>query len=369
VSLTFQARSAARRFDVSLEMAAGETVAVLGPNGAGKSTLLGLVAGLVRPDTGRAQLGELVLFDSGPDRPGRWLAPHRRGVALLAQDALLFPHLSVRGNVAFGPRSAGAGRASAGTAADRWLDEVGAADLAGRKPAELSGGQAQRVAIARALAAEPGVLLLDEPLSALDVSATPTIRRMLRRVLADRTAIIVTHDPLDAYLLADRVFVMEDGRIVEQGTTRDVLDRPRVRFTADLTGVNLFHGRRTASGLITDEGVEIEAAPGGPELGERAAATLRPAAVRVSALAAGPPGSDGDSNAGSAGDHSRAARDGMNRLVATVRDLEAYGDTVRVRTEWLSADAPPVLVADLDLVTGSRVALSFAAADVRTHAA
>lgn len=353
MNLSFQARSAARGFDVGLEIAAGETVAVLGPNGAGKSSLLGLIAGLLRPDAGRAQLGGRVLFDRGPGRPDRWLAPHRRGVALLAQDALLFPHLSVRGNVAFGPRSAGAGRAAAGAAADRWLGEVDAAELARRKPAELSGGQAQRVAIARALAAEPGLLLLDEPLSALDVTATPTIRRMLRRVLADRAAIIVTHDPLDAYLLADRVVVMDEGRIVEQGATRAVLDRPRVRFTADLAGVTLFHGRRTASGLVTDDGVEILAAPDGPPLGERVAATLRPSAVRVSAPA----------------DQSEPLNDGRNRLEATVRDLEASGDTVRVHTDWLSADIPPVLAADLDLVAGSRVVLSFAADDVTVYRA
>ncbi|WP_441725172.1 sulfate/molybdate ABC transporter ATP-binding protein [Glaciibacter sp. 2TAF33] len=367
MQLSFAARSAARGFDVGLEIMAGETVAVLGPNGAGKSTLLGLIAGLVRPDAGRARLGDRVLFDRGPDRPDRWLAPHRRGVALLAQDALLFPHLSVRGNVAFGPRSAGNGRAAATATADHWLGEVDASDLARRRPDELSGGQAQRVAIARALAAEPGLLLLDEPLSALDVTATPTIRRMLRRVLAARTALIVTHDPLDAYLLADRVVVMDAGRIVEQGATRDVLDRPRVRFTADLAGVTLFHGLRTASGLVTDDGAEILAALGGPGVGERVAATLRPAAVRVSAPRGEGPGAPGDATADGAPDRSRAGRDGMNRLTATVRDLEASGDTVRVHTEWLSADVPPVLVADLDLVTGSRVVLSFAAADVTVY--
>ena len=158
---------AARRFDVEFDVAAGEVLAVLGPNGAGKSTALHVIAGLLRPDTGVVRVGGRTLTDTAA---GIQVATHDRRVGLLLQDPLLFPHLSVQANVEFAPRSRGAGRARARAAAERWLGEVGVSDLAGRKPGQLSGGQAQRVAIARALAAEPEVLLLDEPLAGLDVA-------------------------------------------------------------------------------------------------------------------------------------------------------------------------------------------------------
>ena len=227
---------------MAVEVADGETLALLGPNGAGKSTLLGVLAGLVRPDHGRVVLDGEVLTDVGPGRPGLMVAPHARRTALLGQDALLFPHLDALENVAFGPRSAGTARRTARADAQRWLDEVGVGELSGRRPSQLSGGQAQRVAVARALAADPRVLLLDEPMAALDVAVQPALRQMLRRVLADRTAIVVTHDPLDALLLADRVVVLEAGRVVEDGPSREVLSRPRSAFAARLAGLNLVRG-------------------------------------------------------------------------------------------------------------------------------
>ncbi|WP_426521280.1 sulfate/molybdate ABC transporter ATP-binding protein [Diaminobutyricibacter sp. McL0618] len=373
MTVSFDARLRSRDFDISIDVADGETLAVLGPNGAGKSTLLGVLAGLIRPDDGRASLGERVLFDLSAEPP-TWLAPHRRGVVLLAQEPLLFPHLTVRANVAFGPRSAGASRADAAARAEHWLTETETLGLADRKPGELSGGQAQRVAIARALAAEPQLLLLDEPLAALDVAVAPTIRRMLRRVIADRTVIVVTHDPLDAYLLSDRVVIVGGGRVVEEGPTRDVLERPRAAFTAQLAGVSLLTGRRTPAGLITDEGVAISAvesrsvtvgggsvaarSPSGSAAGfgadSRVTAALRPSAVRVDIRDPG---------------RSAVVPDGMNSVVATVRDLEPHGDLVRVRTEWLSADVTPGRVADLDLAPGTPVVLWFAPADVDLYPA
>jgi len=345
VSFVFDARVAERRFDVALTVEPGETVAVLGPNGAGKSTLLGLAAGLLRADSGRASLGRTVLFDADT---GVFTPPHSRGVSLLAQDALLFPHLTVLENVAFGPRSAGLGTAESHAVARRWLDEVEASDFAARRPAQLSGGQAQRIAVARALASDPQLLLLDEPMAALDVSVAPAIRRMLRRVLADRTVVVVTHDILDAFTLADRVVVVDRGTVVEQGRTREVLERPRHPFTAGLAALNLLVGVRTERGIRLDDGSEIVGADSGVEVGVRAAAAMRPSAVRVSI----------DEPHGAA-----------NRVLAPVHDLEPRGDLVRVRSLHVAADVTPALVADLDLGLGSPVWFAFDADDVAVYPA
>jgi len=340
--LTFQATVEARRFDLALEVPEGTTLAVLGPNGAGKSTLLELVAGLLRPDSGAADWQGTAFF--GPDG---WLPPHRRGVALLAQEALLFPHLSVLENVAFGPRSAGDSRAASRATAQRWLDEVEAGDLAAKRPSELSGGQAQRVAIARALAADPALLLLDEPLAALDIAVTPTLRRMLRRVLAGRTAIIVTHEVLDALTLADRVVVLGHGGVVEQGDTREVLERPRHPFTAELAGLNLLLGRAVVGGLDTPVGTV--AAATGLAVGTRAGAALRPSAITVHAS-------------------EPRARAGVDVMRIEVRDLEPRGDAIRVRTDDLFADITPAQAAALDLVPGSAAWFAFATEDVSVYA-
>lgn len=201
VAVTLAERGVAAAFTVP----SGRTLALLGPNGVGKSSVVAMIAGLLAPDRGRVRIGGRGVVDVADGRPGTWMPAHRRGVALMAQEPLLFPHLSVLDNVAFGPRCAGAARAEAKQRAQHWLREVGAERFAQRKPGELSGGQAQRVAIARVLAAAPDVVLLDEPLSALDVTARPELRQVLRRVLADRTAVIITHDPRDVDELADHV--------------------------------------------------------------------------------------------------------------------------------------------------------------------
>ncbi|TQL69816.1 ABC transporter family protein [Nocardioides albertanoniae] len=224
-ALHLRAVIAQRGIDVTLDVAAGETVALTGPNGAGKSSLLGVIAGLLRPDDGEVRLGDRVLATT---------PPHARGVALLAQDPLLFPHMSVLANVAFAPRSRGVRRRQANELATRQLDQIGAADLATRKPSQISGGQAQRVAVARALAAEPELLLLDEPMASLDVDVRPALRQTLHDALEDRTAIIVTHDAADARALADRVVVLEAGHIVEQGPAQQVLDDPQSAFATRL---------------------------------------------------------------------------------------------------------------------------------------
>lgn len=370
-ALALDAGVAARRVRLALEVAEGETVAVMGPNGAGKSTLFGLCAGLLRPDSGSVTLGARVLADSR----GAWVPPHRRGVALLAQEPLLFPHLSVLENVAFAPRAAGASRAAARTAAERWLAEVGADELAGRRPAQLSGGQAQRVAIARALAAEPQVLLLDEPFAALDVAAAPALRRLLRRVLEGRTAMVVTHEPLDAHLLADRVVVLEGGRVAEAGPTVQLLERPRSRFAAGLAGLNFLRGRTTAPGRLAVDGL-------GEVSGTLAEAGAVPAdevrADRVPSVAVPAAGEDGiavfrpaDLSVFPADDVPHGSP--RNAWHAVVRELEPRGAQVRLHCDagghLLVADLTPAAAAELDLVPGRAVVLVAKAAAVSVYTA
>lgn len=343
MTLECTARIAARNIDVTFSLSAGETVAVMGPNGAGKSTLLGVLAGLVRADHGSAALNGQTLYDDDG-----WLPPHARNIALLAQDALLFPHLSVLENVAFGPRCAGVPRSAAKDTAHRWLQEVDAADLADRRPASLSGGQAQRVAVARALAAEPHLLLLDEPLAALDISVAPMLRRTLRRVLEGRSAVIVTHDIVDALLLADRVVIIDGGRIVEDGPTRLVLEQPRSSFAAGLAGVNLVTGRTVPGGLRSPEGVRL-AALTDEELpyGEEAAAIFSPRAVAVHRI--------------------RPAGSPRNILAVTLTDVEQQGARTTVRAGHLSAEITSASAAELDLVPGAEVFFSVKSAEVSVY--
>lgn len=352
MTFTFNAAVRERNFDVSFTVGPGETVAVMGPNGAGKSTLLDLIAGLLHPDSGRAVLDGKVLFEARDD--GRtWLAPHRRGTALLAQDPLLFPHLSALDNVAFGPRSSGSSRTFARNKAQEWLNAVEAGGLAQRRPGELSGGQAQRVAVARALAASPELLLLDEPLAALDIHAAPLLRRLLKHVLAGRSAIIITHDVLDALMLADRVIVLEHGRITEEGPTRQVLQRPRSRFAAGLAGLNLLAGTVTEDGITTADGVHFSGQhDDGLEPGQDGVAAFPPSAVSVFL--------------------SEAHGSPRNSMAVTVTDLEPHGDQIRVRAGAhgeLAADITPAAVADLGLAPGMTVYFVTKAAAVSVYPA
>ena len=342
MTLHLDARVAERGFDVRLDVAEGETLAILGPNGAGKSTLLSILAGLLRPDSGSARLHGKSLFDLDL---GQWLPPHQRGISLLAQEPLLFPHLSALENVAFGPRSAGRSRAEARASARHWLAAVEAAELSSSRPAQLSGGQAQRVAIARALAPEPRLLLLDEPLAALDVAVAPTLRRMLRGVLSGRTAILVTHEVLDALTLADRVVVLGDGEIVEQGVTAEVLQRPRHPFTARLAGLNLLTGVRTATGLRMPDGTLV-VGPGTGAIGAAAAAATRPSAVCVHVEQPHVP----------------------NEFAVVVQDLEPRGDSVRVRSASMAADISPGRAAALGLSPGLPVWFALPETEVSIYA-
>lgn len=347
MSLTATIRVPERDVDVTVEVPDGRTVAVLGPNGAGKSTTLAAIAGLLHPSAGEIRLDDRNLFSAnGSDR---FVPPHSRGIGLLAQDARLFPHLSVLDNVAFGPRSAGMPRGRARERAHHWLAEVDATALADRRPSALSGGQAQRVAIARALATEPHLLLLDEPLSALDVEAAPAVRQLLRRVLADRTTLLVTHDVLDAVLLADEVVVLDAGRVVERGPTATVLTRPTSAFAARIAGLNLVRGTLHGDAVVGPGGVRVAGLVDESVHDEDAAvAVFSPAAVGVYRVA--PQGSP------------------RTAVRATVTDLEPHGHQVRVHTAYLSADITPAALADLALTPGDEVVLTVKASEVAIYA-
>jgi len=349
VTLEYDALVADRGVELAFEVAAGETVALLGPNGSGKSTVLSVISGLLRPDRARVVLDGRVLTELGDSGREVFVAPHDRRVASLAQEPLLFPHLSVLDNVAFGPRSGGSTKSASREAARHWLAEVGIEDLADRRPDQVSGGQAQRAAVARALAAEPRLLLLDEPMAALDVAVTPALRQMLRHVLADRTAIVVTHDVLDALLLADRVIVLEDGRVVERGASTEVLTRPRSAFAARIAGLNLVAGTWRDGAVQAGNGRRIagEAADPAPADGAPAVAVFSPAAVAV--FRSAPGGSP------------------RNAFEVTVTELEPQHGHVRVRAGELSADVTAQSVAELDLAPGVPAVFAVKATEVSVY--
>jgi molybdate transport system ATP-binding protein len=239
--------------EIGLRVGAGEVVAVVGPNGAGKTTLLRALAGLEALDRGRVELDGTVLDDVAS---GTHVPPERRQVSLSFQDCLLFPHLNVVENVAYGLRQRGTSRAIAHEAAGGWLERMGLGNRLRSRPSELSGGESQRVALARALATDPRLLLLDEPLSALDVSTRAEIRRVLRTELEASTAatVIVTHNPVEAMTLADRLVVVENGGVIQHGAPAEIAARPRSRYVAEFVGLNLFRGRSDGDRIDVEEG-------------------------------------------------------------------------------------------------------------------
>jgi molybdate transport system ATP-binding protein len=338
--------------DLALDVGAtgGETVAVLGPNGAGKTTFLRAVAGLVPLDRGRVALGDLVLDDPAT---GAWVATEHRPIGFVFQDHLLFPHLSAVDNVAFGLRARRRRRGEADRVARSWLDRLGLLDHAASKPAQLSGGQAQRVALARALAVEPRLLLLDEPLAALDATTRIEVRRALRRHLADFAGprIVVTHDPVDAVAIADRVVVVESGRAVQAGTLTDLRNRPRSRYVADLVGVNLYRGRVQGDRFELDDGGALAIANDDAIAGD-AFALVRPHAVVL---------------------HRRAPEgSALNVWEGVVGAIDDEGERARVRV-----DAPVPLTAeitarsrhDLGLTVGDPIWISVKATEIELFAA
>ncbi|QLL05164.1 sulfate/molybdate ABC transporter ATP-binding protein [Mycobacterium vicinigordonae] len=354
--LELRAVVADRMVDVDFAVAAGEVLAVLGPNGAGKSTALHVIAGLIRPDAGLVRLGDRVLTDTAAKVE---VATHDRRVGLLLQDPLLFPHLSVAANVAFGPRSRRGMSRSGNTreSALRWLSEVGAESLANRKPRQLSGGQAQRVAIARALAAEPQALLLDEPLTGLDVAAAAAVRAVLREVVARSgcAVILITHDLLDVLTLADRVLVLESGRVCEVGPAAEVLAAPTSNFGARIAGVNLVSGTVGTDGALhTPAGQIWHGSGSGVTSGDAAVAVFGPSSVAV--FPSPPHGSP------------------RNAVEVTVSGLETRGPTVLVRgadqpdgAPGLAASITGQAAAELQLTPGRRVWFGVKAHEVALH--
>lgn len=331
-----EARLTVRRgnftLDLPLRAGAGEVVALLGPNGAGKTTALRALAGLLPLEEGHIHLdGE----------PVHLLPPERRPVGVVFQDHLLFPHLSALENVAFGPRCRGMPRRAAREHAAAWLERVGLGDHLAAKPRALSGGQAQRVALARALAVEPRLLLLDEPMAALDVRTRPEIRALLRRHLADfpGVTVLVTHDPLEAMALADRLVVVEEGHPVQEGAPAEIARRPRTGYIARLVGLNLHRGRADGRTVVLDasrgaEPLRLHLAE--PAQGEVFVA-FPPSAVRV---------------------HRAPPQGAGNRWPARVEAVEWQGDRVRVELEGpvqVAADIPPEAVAEAALTEGEEV--------------
>ena len=335
--------------DLSLNAADGETIGLLGPNGSGKSTTLRCLAGLDAPQTGRIDIAGVTVVDTtrGIDLP-----PEQRSVGFVFQDYLLFPHMSVLDNVAFGLRARGEARQSAERRAREWIDRLEIGDLASRKPRQLSGGQAQRVALARALVIEPDLLLLDEPLAALDAGTRASVRSLLRRHLADfhGAVVMVTHDPMDAMVLADRVVVLEDGHAVQSGTPGDVARRPESAYVAQLVGVNMLRGHAHDGVVTLDSGGEIRIANvaiSGPVI-----VALRPEAISVHLQH--PEGS------------------ARNVWQSRVSSLEARGDLVRLEVEGppaLTAVITPAAVADLGLHEGADVWLTAKATDLDVYPA
>ncbi len=325
---------------VTLDIAPGQVLGVLGPNGAGKTTLLRTIAGLTPVTRGTIRLADDILDEAATDT---FVPVEQRPVSVVFQDYRLFPHLTVTDNVAFPIRSRGAKRAAARSAARHWLTRFDLAGLANRHPHQLSGGQAQRVALARALAAAPQILLLDEPLAALDPQTRLDVRGQLRQHLSEFAGVclLVTHDPLEALILADHLLVLEDGQVTQLGAPADVARRPATPYVASLVGLNLYRGAVTGADAVRlDNGVKL-AAPAGALTGT-VLVTFRPSAVAVyldQPLHGSP----------------------RNSWPGVITSVELLADRVRLQVDGpVSAyvDVTPAAVADLRLTRGTDVWIS-----------
>jgi molybdate transport system ATP-binding protein len=344
-----------------LRVGPGEVLGVLGPNGAGKTTLLRALSGLDALSSGSIRLGDLTLDDAATDT---FVPTERRPVGLVFQNYRLFPHLDVRDNVAYAPRVQGASRRQARGAADTWLERLDLTALAARRPHEISGGQAQRVALARALAADPRLLLLDEPLSALDAKTRLDVRAQLRSHIDQFTGpvLIITHDPLEAMIMADRLLVIENGRVVQQGSPADVARQPATQYVARLVGLNLYTGTlqaATRSVYLDDGGTFIVTLDDDEPLAKEGArqaerpvlVVLRPSAITI---------------------HTARPTHASPRNVwkGTVAALELLADRVRVQVDATPpalVDISAAAVADLALRPGTGVWLSAKATETEAY--
>lgn len=336
------------RVQAEFAVASGAVLCLLGPNAAGKTTLLRALAGLTALDAGRVVLDGQVLEDTRADIR---VPPELRPIGVVFQDYRLFPHLSALENVAFGLRARGMSRHLARQHATGWLARVGLAEQESSRPRALSGGQAQRVAFARALVTEPAMLLLDEPLAALDAGARAELRRELQRHLAgyQGTCLIVTHDPIEAMTLADQLVVLEEGRITQVGTPEVVGAHPRSRYVAELVGLNLFRGHASEGAITLPEGARIVAADMNGRQGD-VFAVIHPRAVALY----------------------RDHPDGSPRNVwpGTPDALDIAGNTVRVHVRGsvpLVAEVTPAAVSALRLGDGGQVWATVKATEVLVY--
>ncbi|MBF6477510.1 ABC transporter ATP-binding protein [Nocardia cyriacigeorgica] len=332
---------------LALTVRAGEVVALLGPNGAGKTTALRALAGLTPLTDGAIRLDER-LWDAPPHT---FTPAEHRQVGVVFQDYLLFAHLNALDNVAFGLRARGMRRAAARARAGHWLERVGLGEYSQTKPRSLSGGQAQRVALARALATESKLLLLDEPLAALDASTRIRVRSDLAHHLGDYPGhtVLVTHDPLDAMVLADRLVIMEDGAVVQEGAPAEVARRPRSDYVANLVGLNLFRGTARGTVVDLDRGGELTIA-------EPATAAVH-LAFPPSAVSLHP---------------ERPAGSPRNTWPVTVAGVEQHAHTVRVRLDGTPpalADVTAATVAELRLRPGTELWAALKATEIHTYPA
>jgi molybdate transport system ATP-binding protein len=336
------------RLDITLSIVAGEVVALLGPNGAGKTTALRALAGLLPITGGYIRLAGRLLDD--PDRR-QWTPTERRSIGVVFQDYLLFPHMSALENIAYGPRNHGQDRYTARAQAAAWLDRVGLSTYARSKPRQLSGGQAQRVALARALAVQPDLLLLDEPLAALDARTRLDTRAELQRHLANHpgATLLVTHDPLDALVLSDRLVIIEDGRIVQEGDAATITAQPRTEYVARLVGLNLYRGSaRDHHVQISDDFVlTVADATDGDVF----------VAFPPTAVVLHPRRPDGSAR---------------NTWPATVSGIERHGDNLRVQLTGpitVAADITPAAAGHLRLFPGQQVWAAVKATETRAYPA
>jgi molybdate transport system ATP-binding protein len=328
-----------RTFRLELTLTVGaETVALVGPSGAGKSSILRTVAGLLRPERGVVTFGLETWLDRGR---GIDVPPERRRVGLVFQEYALFPHLDVRGNVAFGARDR--------RAVPELLERLRIGGLADARPTELSGGERQRVALARALAREPDVLLLDEPLSALDTHTRRTVRAELHEFLGElrMPTLLVTHDFEDAATLADRVGVLVDGRVLQLGSPQELVGSPSDPFVASFTGANLLQGiaapgRDGLTEVTLDGGGVVWTTDPGSG---RVAIAVYPWEVALS--------------------HEIPDDSAVNHVRAPVASIVSLGNRSRVRVGPLTAEVTASSVERLALGEGEVVVASFKATGAR----